>query len=52
MASIKGTGRFFTRFLCWVEVYHDLDHLDMLYRGIGAYCSLYLHQNHIVVSVF
>ena len=33
----NGTGRCFTRFLRCVEVYHDLDHLDILYRGIRAY---------------
>ena len=36
----KSTGRCFARFLCCVEVYHDLDHLDVLYSGIHAYCSL------------
>ena len=36
----KGTGRCFARFLWCVEVYHSLDHLDMLYWGIHAYCSL------------
>ena len=44
----KGSGRCFTRFLRCVEVYHDLDHLDVLYRGIHAYSSLYLHWNHVV----
>ena len=44
----KGTGRCFARFLRCVEVYHDLDRLDVLYRGIRAYCSLQLHQNYIV----
>ena len=36
----KGTGRCLARFLRCVEVYHDLDHLDVLYRGLCAYCSL------------
>ena len=37
----KGTGWCFARFLCCVEAYHDVDgHLDVLYRGIRAYCSL------------
>ena len=36
----KGTGWCFTRFLCCVVVYHDVDNLDVLYRGIHAYCSL------------
>ena len=33
-------GRCFARFLCCVKVYHNLDHLDVLYRDIRAYCSL------------
>ena len=36
----KGTGRCLARFLRCVEVYHDSDHLDVLYRGLRAYCSL------------
>ena len=44
----KGTGRCFARFLRCVKVYHNLDHLDVLYRGIHAYCSLQLHRNHAV----
>ena len=36
----KGIGRCFARFLRCVKVYHNLDHLDVLYRGIHAYCSL------------
>ena len=35
----KGTVRCFARLLCFVKVY-QLDHLDMLYRGISTYCSL------------
>ena len=45
----KGTGRCFARFLRCVEVYHDLDCLDVLYRGIHAYCSLQLHRHHNVI---
>ena len=36
----KGSGGCFTRFLHCVKVSHNLDHLDMLYRGIHAHCSL------------
>ena len=36
----KASGGCFARFLRCVKVYHNLDHLDMLYRGIHAYCSL------------
>ena len=35
-----GSGECFARFLRCVEVYHDLDYLDVLYRGIHAYRSL------------
>ena len=30
----EGTGRCFARFLRCFEVYHDLDHLDVLYSSI------------------
>ena len=43
-----GTGRCLARFLRCFEVYHDLDRLDVLYRGIHAYCSLQLYRNHVV----
>ena len=37
---LKGTGRLFTGFLLGVEVSHDFDHLDMLYKGICVDCKL------------
>ena len=40
MASIKAVVGVLPDFLRCVEVYHDLDHLDMLYRGVCIYCSL------------
>ena len=36
----KGSGRCFTGFLHCVEVSHDLDCLDVLYRVVHIYCSV------------
>ena len=36
----KGTGKLFTGFLNCVEVSHDLDCLDVLYRGSCIDCNL------------
>ena len=44
----KGSGGCFARFLCCVRVYYNLGHLDVLYRGIHAYCKLQLNLNHVV----
>ena len=44
----KGSGRCFTGFLRCVEVSHDLDCLDVLYRVVRIYCSLWLHRNHVI----
>ena len=35
----KGSGRCFAIALHCVEVYHNLDCLDVLYRGICIYCN-------------
>ena len=38
--QVRGYGRLFTRFLRCVKTLHDLDHLDMLYRGTHIDCNL------------
>ena len=37
---LKGTGKLFSGFLRCVEVSHNLDHMDMLYRGVHIDRSL------------
>ena len=37
---LKGTGKLLSGFLCCVEVSHNLDLLDVLYRGVRVDCNL------------
>ena len=44
---LKGTGKLFTGFLCCVKASHNLDCLDVLYRGVRFDCNVELHSNHV-----